>query len=121
MKDNLKQLRSRDPIPEDKFSPLHLAARLAGLGYWIWDEKNDCLVEVSDEYAEILGVSVEEVLNTSANQQSDLLLVHEEDRDRYQRLTAKPRYNIEYRIVRADGEIRHVREISDIYTNIYKD
>ena len=117
MKDNLKQLPSGDPKPHEKFSPIHLAARLAGLGYWIWDEKNKCLVDVSDEYAGILGVSVEEVLNTFANEQADLLLVHEEDRDRYQRKTAKPRYNIEYRIVRPDGEIRHVREISDTYTD----
>ncbi len=110
-----KQFHFIEPPSKDGFSPLYLATKLAGLGYWVWDVKNRCLVEVSEEYARILGVSVDEVLELFGNEASDLLFVHEDDRERYQKDTEGQQFSIEYRILRSDGEVRHVREISDIY------
>ncbi len=115
MEKSLKPFHCIEPALKGCSSPLHLAAKLAGLGYWIWDVKNRRLVEVSEEYAGTLGISVDEVFELFGNHASDLLLVHEDDRERYQKDTEGPQFSIEYRILRPDGEVRHVREISDVY------
>jgi PAS domain S-box-containing protein len=93
------------------------AARMAGLGHYVWNEEADRLLYCSDEYAQILGRPAEELLGAFANHAADLKFIHPDDRVRFLRnayLTAdsaEGHLDIEYRILRPDGEVRHVWEI----------
>lgn len=88
------------------------------IGYFIFDDENDCYAYVSDGYARIHGLTQEEYMQRGDSLDEDLLFVHEEDRAR---VTAELKqfsttdgkdYISEYRIVRADGEVAWVREKS---------
>jgi PAS domain S-box-containing protein len=94
------------------------AAHLANLGHWTWDEVNDICTYCSDELARIHGMTVERYLSATANLAGDLALIHPDDRDAYFHITRKwedsaTTYESEYRIVRPDGEVRHVRETAE--------
>ncbi len=95
------------------------AAQLARLGHWIWDEIENRCSYCSPELAEIYGVSVDEYLERSSSIESDLLWFHPEDRDRYAKVirTAvenKAGYEIVARIIRGDGEVRWLHELTDV-------
>jgi PAS domain S-box-containing protein len=90
--------------------------RLAGLGSWearfrtVADVEHDPQ-EWSDEIYRILGVARGSVV---PNGRTFVGLIHPEDREKHRRiaigsLRGEERYDIEYRIVRPDGEIRFVR------------
>ena len=91
------------------------AAGVVKLGYWIWDDVEDKCVYASEETAHIVGVSLDEFLSRLNTRDEDNALTHPEDRERYKSVIAeaekhvKP-YDIEYRILRPDGETRHARE-----------
>jgi PAS domain S-box-containing protein len=94
------------------------AAHIASLGHFVWDELEDRCIYSSEEYARILGLTVDEILTQYNDRENDILLVHPEDRDRvlatYAKFDKQPgSYDNEYRIIRPDGEERHVREIWD--------
>ncbi len=94
------------------------AAHIAALGHYLWDEVEDRCLFASEEYARILGISTDEVLNHYNDSKRDLELVHPDDRAgvlaAYSSF-AEPRtgHDIQYRIIRPDGEERFVREIED--------
>ena len=95
---------------------LKRAAEIASLGYYVWDLVENRCVYCSEEYARFHGMSVEEYLATSATAEADVLLVHPEDRERYQRafdetLTRKEPMDLEYRLLARDGEVRYIHEI----------
>jgi PAS domain S-box-containing protein len=94
------------------------AARLANLGHWAWDEIEDRCTYCSEELARIHGVTVETYLAATNSVDGDLARIHPDDRHEYDRVTRKwagrqDTYDIEYRIVRPDGEVRHVRELAE--------
>ncbi len=94
------------------------AARLTSMGHWVWDEVEDKCGYCSAELAEVYGVSVEEFLRRSSSLESDLQWFHPDDRVRYesairQAVKDKTGYEIIARIVRDDGQVRHVHEITD--------
>ena len=93
------------------------AQRLAKVGNVRWSFKDQKYISYSEEYARILGVTSDQIdefssLETNPN-------VHPED---YERVRARFRetqkagskYEDEYRIIRADGEVRDVLEIAEI-------
>lgn len=93
------------------------AAKRAKLGYWVWDEVQDKMVAASEEYAAIIGISVEQALEEWHGYEKDLTLVHPEDVERYESaLDGAERkdweVDIEYRLLKQDGQIRWVRETS---------
>lgn len=102
------------------FSERYLdAARIARLGHWIHDESADRIVYCSDEMARIHGVSPEDYLRMVSSTDADVRQLHPDDRQRYERVLRQAQkdissYDVEYRIVRPDGEIRHVREIGEL-------
>jgi len=89
---------------------------LAKIGHFEWDEVNDKATYCSEEFARLLGVSVEEYLRRSISTAADLKWTHPDDRDYY--ATAIQKYDsqpitteIEYRLVEGIGGIRSVREV----------
>ncbi len=96
---------------------LDRAQTLAKLGNWRWSIKNKCLISCSKEFSRLLGCSTEDTFELMENRLTRI--VHPEDRH-----ILKPiidhmgkedfgTYQIEYRIVRPDGEIRHVLEMGE--------
>lgn len=95
---------------------LKLAAQTARLGYWHFDEVNNEYLDVSEEYADIFGYSVEEFMERFRSLERDTELVHPDDRafvlDGYQKNLTK---GVVYRIFRRDGSLAYVREISSYF------
>ncbi len=94
---------------------LRQAQRIAKLGHWRWSPETRRLTEWSEEYAVILGLAHEELDTTD---EAEARRVHPEDRERvlaaYAAANARPvEFELSYRIVRPDGEIRYVHEIGE--------
>ena len=98
---------------EDSESWLSMAVTTAKLGYWHFDEINDEYLNISDQYADIFGYSTDEFLKRFSTYDEDITLVHPDDVDKVAKAYALKRVytEIDYRILHADGEFRHVREI----------
>ncbi|HTY37401.1 MAG TPA: PAS domain-containing protein [Bacteroidota bacterium] len=92
---------------------LREAQRLAGIGYWERDPINDRILW-SDGISEIVGLPVQ---NASFTQTQLQELIHPDDRQRQrdaltEALNARKSYDVEYRLIRPDGNVRfvHVRD-----------
>ncbi len=93
---------------------LREAQRLARLGYWEWDTRTD-EVRWSEESHAIFGVTPEDLGGTL---EGFYALVHPDDRAHMARVDADARdrkkpYSVDYRIVRPDGELRHIYEVGE--------
>ncbi len=93
---------------------LREAQRLARLGYWEWDTRTD-EVRWSEESHAIFGVTPE---NLGGTLEGFYRLVHPDDRAHMARVDADARdrkkpYSVDYRIVRPDGELRHIYEVGE--------
>ncbi|PZQ11234.1 MAG: hypothetical protein DI565_18215 [Ancylobacter novellus] len=105
-----------------KHERLMLAARLGGLGVWDYDFAGDIL-HCDTQWHRIMGRDPEPGVRSIAEFRT---FIHPEDVDRatevdetLARLVAsKQDYSIEFRIVRADGEIRWVRSIATILEDL---
>ena len=94
------------------------AAEIAHLGYWVWDDIEDKLTDVSQLAAKVHGFSVDEFLAHSSNRSKDNDLVHPDDRAAYEtglRESERNRsnYELELRANTPDGRIRYVRELAN--------
>ncbi|MDH5567338.1 MAG: PAS domain-containing protein [Myxococcales bacterium] len=95
---------------------LRTAARVANLGYAVWDEQAQKYANVSEEYARLFGLTAEDFLARYCNYDMDLQTIHPDDRERYQAFdrayrAAPVETEVELRLLRPDGEIRHAREL----------
>ena len=110
-------------ILEEHRTQFQHSARLAELGHYEWDEVTDQMKSCSEEFARICGVTVNDYLRSSATLATGVKWIHPDDRevyieahDHYRKVNLESRtspvgLDIEYRIVRQDGEVRHVREL----------
>ncbi len=101
---------------------LEKAQRIATVGSFRWDVPNDKPTSFSAEIARIYGRPLDEVMRLSDAEITELV-VHPEDReqvlDTYRRaIDAGEDYDIEYRIVRPDGEVRNVVERAEATARI---
>lgn len=88
--------------------------KAAKIGYYEWDYECDRLESCSAEYATMFGMTIEEVMASQDNWQNTLQYIHPDDHDRYKKAATELRdsrsLSTDYRILLADGSIRHVRE-----------
>jgi len=105
---------------QDSRSALAEAQALAKVGNWRWSIPENRLISCSPEYARIHGVGPDEIHALMEKQLEQV--IHPGDRERV--ATAFERFDeegcdfeIEYRIVRPDGEIRHVLELGRVIRN----
>ena len=99
------------------------AERVAGIGHWKWNDAGDRLDLCSEQAAAIFGLTADEFLARVGTHEDFIQLVFKEDRELvddlvtayYDSFHGNPEYaetlEIAYRIVRADGAIRHIREL----------
>jgi PAS domain S-box-containing protein len=79
------------------------------MGNWVWDLKNDTQ-HWSDETYRILGLEPQSI---KAGFETFLSMIHPGDKDRFRRkakalLSQEEDPGAEYRIIRTDGEKRHL-------------
>jgi diguanylate cyclase (GGDEF)-like protein/PAS domain S-box-containing protein len=75
---------------------------------------------VSPGMASIHGMTVEQLVAMTVSMETDLSAVHADDRERVSKaydkfLAGGDEWQIDYRLLRADGEIRWVREMGRVY------
>jgi len=94
---------------------LEAAQHIANIGSFRWDTRKGQVISCTREFARIYGRSVEYMLSEDAG---DVPGVHPDDVERvlraYQRADDEGKYEVRFRIFRADGEIRHVFERGDV-------
>ncbi len=100
----------------DSEAALAKAQQLAKIGNWRWSVEHDALLDCSEEFARIHGVGLDGIHDLMAQQMERV--IHPEDRDRvaqaFKLFDEKGcDYDIEYRINRPDGEVRHLHEIGE--------
>ncbi|MFQ5776242.1 MAG: type II toxin-antitoxin system prevent-host-death family antitoxin [Kiloniellaceae bacterium] len=113
--EDLERLEGRRPAADDS-QAWRRAQRLAKIGNWRRSIEGNELVSCSEDYARIHGVGPDEIYDLMKHRMERV--IHPDDRDRvaseYRRADERgDDYEIEYRIVRPDGEIRHVLEIGE--------
>jgi PAS domain S-box-containing protein len=98
---------------------LEQSAEMAHLGYAVWDDILDKDVSVSEELARIHGLTGDEYQETVNSMGEYLEFVVADDREKYldyeNQFTADDSgkaASVEYRIMRPDGEIRHLHQRS---------
>jgi len=105
--DELDCLRHRESL-------LNAAELIAGIGHYEWDYKNNRLASCSEAYANIFGMTVDEVMKAQKNWETWLQKIHPEDREGYalsHRSQAETgSHDIEYKVIRKDGSTRDIRE-----------
>ena len=103
----LGKLRRRESL----FNATEQAAKI---GHYEWDYELDRLASCSEEYANLFNMTIEEVMQSQDSWQKTLQYIHPDDHDRYTQAADELRANrslsVDYRILLADGSIRHVRE-----------
>ena len=99
------------------------AQRQAHVGSWRWSDDRDELIVCSDELVCIYGVDQERFRELMEDEVERV--VHPEDRERvkraYDRVDSTRTFTLEFRIVRPDGEVRHVNEISEYLPGLSKE
>jgi len=94
------------------------ATRIANLGHWIYDQVADRLEYCSDELARIHGLTPDDYMAMVTSIAKDIERVHRDDQEKYGKALRDARrdatpFDIEYRIIQPDGEVRHVREMGE--------
>jgi PAS domain S-box-containing protein len=117
---DITDLKEREEELRQSQAALDQAARMAKLAYFRWSRAENRYLQLSEQFFEILGIPVEHRIR--AGDYIDPFL-HPEDRDRLirQRTAAEnenQKFDLEYRIVRPDGELRHIHEIAEIKADL---
>jgi diguanylate cyclase (GGDEF)-like protein/PAS domain S-box-containing protein len=92
------------------------AEAITDIGYFMYDLVHDRHQFVSQGQARIVGMGVDEFLNKIRSSDDYLELIYEPDRERIRQIYQDTRvamdgWRVEYRILRADGELRWLYEI----------
>jgi len=97
------------------------AEEITDIGYFIFDLVHETYHYISPGFARIHGVSCEEYLQRVESREDDMADVHADDYERLAEVYLQHReqgcdFSVDYRIHRADGEIRWIREVSRVHT-----
>jgi PAS domain-containing protein len=110
-RDVTEQKLAEDALQESE-ARMSEAVGLAKLGTWVWDSVGGRGTYYSEEHARIHGLSVEQCIEISNTLGGLLSMFHPDDRKRvgaaFQELHKGTAYEMEYRVVTPDGEVRHV-------------
>ena len=109
--------RVKDQLRQSETLRAH-ADRMGNLGHWTWDEIENRCSYCSKEVATIHGLSVEEYLASRGGYEEYMAAVHPDDRQCYHATVAADVptgafYEVEYRIITAQGQVRHLREAGE--------
>lgn len=114
VEERTKQLAEAYNLLKKSEKSLAEAQKMAHIGHWEWDIRAD-IAYWSDEVYSIFGRNPQEL---APNYDEYLKYIHPDDRDYFDKATKKAvngkPYNIDYRIIRADGEERIIHMQSHV-------
>ncbi len=88
---------------------------IANFGYCEWDYENDRIKSCTQNYANIFGMSIEEVIDSQSSWEKVLAQIHADDRAHYEKSYRENlgagSHVVEYRVFRKDGDIRYIKEV----------
>jgi PAS domain S-box-containing protein len=92
------------------------AEALTDIGHFIYDEIRRKYLFVSPGLANIFGMDANDMVISVVARKGELKMIHADDRDRVQRaydrsMAGGNGWQVEYRLLRSDGEVRWVREM----------
>ena len=93
--------------------------------FWLTDAKTQKVIYVSPSYEEVWGIPREDLYKDAYNWMAS---IHPDDRDevtsQYSELWKTGKFDVEYRVIKPDGEIRYIHDkgfpIDDEQGNIYR-
>ena len=96
------------------------AEAITDIGHFIYDEINQKYLFVSPGLARIHGMAEGEVVNRIVSWEGDLDVIHPDDRENVRKaydrfLAGGGDWQVDYRLMRADGEVRWIREMGKAY------
>lgn len=105
----------------DQKDMLDLAARVSGLGHWVWDPEQTCLAFCSDHLAFMFETETQALVRRIVHPAEFSAYLHEDDQATYTEeitkgVTNALPYDVEYRRQTDTGE-RHFREIGQPIVN----
>ena len=112
---DITERRRAEESLQDSQSKSEEMQRIARVGWWEWDFRTN-RVSLSDEICRTFGVNA---VDLPEWHERWLKLIHPDDRAMAAQAAAAalrggPRYDIEYRVVRPDGDLRIVRSQGDV-------
>ncbi len=114
LESELERLRHREQY-------LDATEQVAHIGHCEWDYENSTLKFCSDGYASIFNQTVQEILQSQGTWDQVLDVVHPEDRGLYSQSHESQlesgSHEVEYRIIRNDGEVRFIYETGTVEYN----
>jgi len=118
LRNTITERKRADEALHDSEARFKQAAHLANLGHWSFDEVAERFDFVSEEIAHIQGISAAEYLASFDSLEKDIARAHPCDRARYGDVLRDAHengtaYDVTYRLVRPDGDVRHVRELGE--------
>ncbi len=88
---------------------------LARIGHYEWNYDLDRLESCSEEYARIYKMTISEIKAVQSSWDKIIEQIHPEDREYYEQsilpLDDERSFDVQYRFIRNDGELRYLREL----------
>ena len=106
-----------------KESLLRQAQKINRMGSFMWDEVKDCPEYISQEFADLFKVTLDQAYEIFANREKVEGLIHPEDRENYRDSLKKAKaqknhYDIVFRSIDANGNQHYWREVGEpIYSD----
>jgi diguanylate cyclase (GGDEF)-like protein/PAS domain S-box-containing protein len=95
------------------------AEAMGNMGHWTWDLTEEKLIYCSEQFAQIFGKTVPEILGYSFSTEVVIDLVHPDDKESYRQALVDNHekakgFDVEYRIITSSGDTRHIHERSEL-------
>ncbi len=117
LQQKLENIEAISCANEDRLKTLSSQIKL---GFWEWDEVEECAIYYSEEMAKIFGISLEELYDRYKTLEEFVSCIHPDDKKYYlenmdlcQDNWHVPGFTfvLDYRIIRPDGKLRHLQEL----------
>ena len=108
-----QELRYKDALANQ-------AEAITAIGHFVYDEIRQKYLFVSPGFARIFGRKVEDMVQRYMSDEESMSIVHPADREHVQKaydkfLTGGDEWQVDYRLIRDDGEIRWIREMGKVH------
>ena len=119
---DITELKRRERELQERETLLQGSAAAARLGHWVWDTIEDRCVYSSEQYARAYGTTVEDAGTELDSIDRLLQRFYAADVPGYLAAIEEGRafgtaYDVEFRLLGDDGELRHYREIGEYLRN----
>ncbi len=115
---DITERKKFEELVRENEAKLEQSARMAKLGYWVWNDKEGRYESYSESAAAIFGATPEDFLKADLDTAFKTKSFHPDDANIIYDILCKMRedgepFDVEYRIMDGDGNIQYLREIGE--------